>query len=372
MYNLILSRFFIHLSIQKLATGIVTRFGHSGEGATLFPSCGTAQQCASFLVNSARDLSDSAVYVVGLSTKADSGLSLDNALSPAIWACIYPGSQAPTAKLFWQHTGAGISSRRAEYAQNFLDAGLLECKSKTNGASENACRGPKRYRSRSSAEGSSQVTLNTDKDDLDTYVEERFGRNLELSMASHAKSAIKKRIAGSLSGEAQGQTSARSGRGLSESDVYLYPTGMNSIYNTHRSLLLSMGQYRSICYGFPYIDTLKILEKFGPGCQFYGYSSEEELDDLEQRLTNGEKFLALFCEFPTNPLLKAPNLLRIKKLADEFDFLVVIDETIGNFLNVEVLPYADVLVSSLTKIFSGDSNVMGGSYVLTTLELVLD
>ena len=40
------------------------------------------------------------------------------------------------------------------------------------------------------------------------------------------------------------------------------------------------------------------------------------------------------------------------------------DETVGNFLNVSVLPYADVVVSSLTKVFSGDSNVMGGSAIL--------
>lgn len=47
-------------------------------------------------------------------------------------------------------------------------------------------------------------------------------------------------------------------------------------------------------------------------------------------------------------------------MADEYDFAVVVDETIGNFINVNVLQYADVVVSSLTKVFSGDSNVMGG------------
>jgi len=42
---------------------------------------------------------------------------------------------------------------------------------------------------------------------------------------------------------------------------------------------------------------------------------------------------------------------------------VVVDESVGNFINIDVLPYADIVVSSLTKIFSGDSNVMGGSAV---------
>ena len=116
----------------------------------------------------------------------------------------------------------------------------------------------------------------------------------------------------------------------------------------------------SNAHSFPYIDTLKILENFGPGCIFYGHCSPPEIDNLEKRCQRGEKFLALFCEFPGNPLLKTPDLRRIRHLADIYDFAVVVDETIGNFLNVDVLPCTDIIVSSLTKIFSGDSNVMGG------------
>jgi len=40
--------------------------------------------------------------------------------------------------------------------------------------------------------------------------------------------------------------------------------------------------------------------------------------------------------------------------------MLVVDETVGNFVNVDVLPFADIVVSSLTKVFSGASNVMGG------------
>lgn len=84
------------------------------------------------------------------------------------------------------------------------------------------------------------------------------------------------------------------------------------------------------------------------------------MDELEALLKSGEKILSLFCEFPSNPLLKSPNLKRIRSLADQYNFLIVVDETIGNFCNVHVLEWADLVVSSLTKIFSGDSNVMGG------------
>jgi cystathionine gamma-synthase len=125
----------------------------------------------------------------------------------------------------------------------------------------------------------------------------------------------------------------------------------------------------SVCFvtknsRFPYIDTLKILQKFGPGCIFYGHGSDDDLDDLEARLKSGERIMALFCEFPGNPLLKSPDLAAIRRLADAYDFFLVVDDTIGNFLNVNVLQYADIAVSSLTKLFSGSSNVMGGCAVL--------
>src|SRR5882757_3106652 len=80
--------------------------------------------------------------------------------------------------------------------------------------------------------------------------------------------------------------------------------------------------------------------------------------------------LALFTEFPSNPLLRSANLPRLRALADKYDFLIIIDETIGNFVNVEVLPYADVVVSSLSKVFSGASNVMGGRYVFPLLCII--
>lgn len=119
---------------------------------------------------------------------------------------------------------------------------------------------------------------------------------------------------------------------------------------------------------FPYIDTLKVLQKFGEGCIFLGYGGEDDINELERVLQTGQKIAGLFCEFPSNPLLKSPNLQRLRKLADQHGFVIVVDETIGNFINVDVLPYADIVVSSLTKVFSGDSNVMGGRQVILYLD----
>ena len=118
---------------------------------------------------------------------------------------------------------------------------------------------------------------------------------------------------------------------------------------------------------FPYTDTLKILQKWGPGCHFFGYGVDSDIDEFESILEKESSskpstppILALFTEFPSNPLLRSANLPRLRALADKHDFLIGVDETIGNFVNVDVLPYADVVVSSLSKIFSGVANVMGG------------
>lgn len=112
------------------------------------------------------------------------------------------------------------------------------------------------------------------------------------------------------------------------------------------------------------------MQKWGPGCHFLGFGTDSDIDELEkileaerQRDPTTPPILALFTEFPSNPLLRSADLPRLRALADKYDFLIVIDETIGNFVNVEVFPYADIVVSSLTKVFSGASNVMGGRYV---------
>ena len=139
-----------------------------------------------------------------------------------------------------------------------------------------------------------------------------------------------------------------------------------------------MGEYlgkESVDGSFPYTDTLKILSKWGPGCHFFGSGGTNDIPALESLLASESpddgQILALFCEFPSNPLLTSPDLVRIRQLADQYGFVVVIDETIGNFINVEVAAFADIVVSSLTKIFSGDANVMGGRWVITWMKLTL-
>ncbi|EON67011.1 hypothetical protein W97_06127 [Coniosporium apollinis CBS 100218] len=379
-------RFFIHKSIARFAAAVAEKYGLPGEEAMLFPSHAVAARCVSFLHDQAPELGPNYVRVVDLVPDHEKAAAEGvRKVSPKISAVMFPKESFKIAKTFWQHSGDGVSSRRAEYCHKAFEDGLLAERTRSEGI-QRMCKGPRRYQKQASVDlGARRPSLSghansngvsngtTEGQDPTQFVEERFGRNLDLSFAANAKLAVRRRIAGSLTADveltealemAQDMKRTREVAGFSEDDVYLYSTGMSAIFNTHRSMLIARGPLKSISYGFPYIDTLKILQKFGPGCLFYGHGSSEDLDDLERRLENGERYLAFFCEFPGNPLLRTPDLRRIRALADKYDFGVVVDETIGNFLNVSVLPYADVIVSSLTKIFSGASNVMGGSAIL--------
>jgi cystathionine gamma-synthase len=85
------------------------------------------------------------------------------------------------------------------------------------------------------------------------------------------------------------------------------------------------------------------------------------MDQLEQDLEGGMRINALYTEFPGNPLLGSLDLERVYRLSQRFDFHVIVDDTIGTAVNLDLMPFCDVLCTSLTKMFSGGCNVMGGS-----------
>ncbi|RYP04053.1 hypothetical protein DL765_010317 [Monosporascus sp. GIB2] len=388
-------RFFIHKSIQAFAHDIAAKYGQPGQSAMLFPTKKIAHRCLEFVREKAPEAAQADLNVVTLVLDpTENAPEVLRSIMPAVSAVILKQDAYPIAKQYWQHSGDGVSSRRAEFCHGLFKEGLLvpeRSASSPRPSQQKPFRGPKRYQRPSSMDGltngmhrtaqgaASDVVPSTSGDaekvaealESSRFLEERYGRNLDLSLVQNAKSAIRRRIAGVLTTDVDlsaalptMDSNARGMTNLKEDDIYLFPCGMNAIFTAHQLLLHAREPRKSVEFGFPYVDTLKILQKFGPGAVFYGHGSPAELDDFEARLQNGEKFLGLFCEFPGNPLLTCPDLVRIRQLADAYDFVVVVDETVGTFVNVNVLPYADVVVSSLTKIFSGESNVMGGSMVL--------
>ncbi len=152
--------------------------------------------------------------------------------------------------------------------------------------------------------------------------------------------------------------------GTTADNVYLFCSGMaaiNAAYIASRNL---NPDAPTVQFAFPYGDTLKLQNKFNKsGALFYSNGHEDDLKQLESDLED-TKVSGLFCEFPTNPLLTSVDLQRLRELADQYNFPIIIDETLGACINQNTLPASDVSAISLTKFFSGTSDVMGGALII--------
>lgn len=149
--------------------------------------------------------------------------------------------------------------------------------------------------------------------------------------------------------------------GCRERDVWLFPSGMAAIAGVWRAIRRLNPTLPTAQFGFPYVDTLKIQQRFAPARHlFYPRGDAGDLDALEWQLRE-TPIGALFCEVPTNPLLTRPDLTALRDLADRYGFYLVVDDTLSAIVNENVLPWSDVCVTSLTKYFSGQGDVLAGS-----------
>ena len=196
-------RFVYHASVKRVFAICERASAGPGEKAIVFASRKVAEHCRLFVLDQAQDATaDVAVKVVTHRFTDD----------VVLHAVVFPAQVAVTAKRFWQHSGEVISSRLAEFAVR--EGRPLD-----------------------------------EEEEIDRYVEEHYGRNLSWNSANAARNALRRRIS-DVSGE-------------KKTNVYLYATGMAAIYNAHRILRLWRPEGHVVLFGFAYLDTLKVLQKFG-------------------------------------------------------------------------------------------------------------
>jgi cystathionine gamma-synthase len=151
--------------------------------------------------------------------------------------------------------------------------------------------------------------------------------------------------------------------GAPADNVWLFPCGMAAIYMLHSAIVELFPNRRCVQFGFPYVDTLKVQQKFGAGTHFLPNGDATDVMRLAE-IAASEPIAALYTEFPSNPLLRSPDLARLAELSRRHGFPLLVDDTIAGFRNVDVLPLVDAVTSSLTKFFSGAGDVTAGSLVL--------
>ncbi|KIX93390.1 uncharacterized protein Z520_10809 [Fonsecaea multimorphosa CBS 102226] len=312
-------RFVLHRDVLELTEKISELAGGDAEqGCLLFPSWQAARDCKEYATSPRRG--EGAIPKDRFSIRIFQAHVL-------LYAVMFPVEYMDTVHGFWVNAGVGISSRLAE----------------------------------DSLKHTSTLREVQEGQELGTTTIAATPATLD----GPSRQQVKERIAGLLN-----RAPATNNPRVSPSDVYLFSTGMASIYWVHR-YLLSKYDSPSALFGFSFHSTIHVLEDFGPGVEFFGLGSDQDLDRLEKHLATqqglGGKVQAIWAESPSNPLLSTPDLRRLRQLADEYSALLVVDDTVGGFCNVDVLGAADIVVTSLTKSFSGYADVMAGSAVLSPL-----
>ncbi|KAJ5887908.1 Cystathionine gamma-synthase [Penicillium taxi] len=319
-------RSFIHEDVKKLHQVCIDEFANDSAACFLFPSIDYANGCVQFATSSAIHqedaIADHLLSIRSLKIELEAS-GKDQPDLMMLHAVFCPADITKPVKEFWRLVGAGISSRLAQHCMDYM-------------------------RSISDVTGK--------PDTLHPLIQRR------MSGFPHRK--LCQRIATLLE---RAPACARQRELVSPNDVYLYPTGMTAIYQAQQ-LLSKWRDTQSVVFGVPYDLTLKLIETYSRSVCFLPFGKESDLDQLEEHLVEqarvGSPVQAIWCECPSNPLLRTPNLRHIRKLADQYGAAVVVDDTVGGFANVDLLGVADILVTSLTKSFSGKADVMAGSLVL--------
>jgi cystathionine gamma-synthase len=147
--------------------------------------------------------------------------------------------------------------------------------------------------------------------------------------------------------------------GATEENSFVFSSGMAAVTAVVRSLPGAREGRKTLQIEFPYVDCLKVQERFGNGVVYLNRAEGESFDEALQRIRTGE-FSGVFTEVPGNPLLRTIDLARVADACAASGTPLVIDDSAAGPANVDTLRFADVCTSSLTKWVSGAGDVMAG------------
>jgi cystathionine gamma-synthase len=143
--------------------------------------------------------------------------------------------------------------------------------------------------------------------------------------------------------------------------ISLVPAGMAALHAGLEAVQTLRPGRPTLQLGFPYVDVLK-----QPQVVFHGSEllSSTDLGDIAATLDRLNP-AAVIVELPSNPLLRCVDVPAVAELVHARGIPLIADDTIGTGINLEALPYADLVFTSLTKSFAGRGNVMAGCLLIS-------
>jgi cystathionine gamma-synthase len=300
-------RFFVHPTVVKLFRVAEQRFAKEGECCLVFPTKAAAERCLEFV-------------------ETRTGETLRVETHHAMWgaaAVVMPSACYKTARLYWRYCGETVSSRMSEYilGDKHWMSGQIPFPEL-----------PLPW----------QLAI---KKGLRAEAREKWGAEAEDDDPS---TLIRRRLAALY--------------GVSPDDIFLFTSGMAGVFALHRALQKIHPGRPSVQLDFPYVDVLKVQEEFG-GVKFFPVADDAAIAEVNA-LANADGISGVFCEMPSNPLLRCVRVSRFAPALRAHGIPLIIDDTIAGVTNIDALKFADAVTTSLTKTFSGAGDVMGGAVTL--------
>jgi cystathionine gamma-synthase len=151
-----------------------------------------------------------------------------------------------------------------------------------------------------------------------------------------------------------------------DADLVLANCGMNAIWAAFRAvsdLQAARGRTVWLQLGWLYLDTICLLQKFtgAPSSDYVYIRDVFDFAALERIFAaHGTRIAGVIAEVPTNPLIQTPDLPALAALCRRHGARLLVDPSISSAWNLDVLPHADVVVSSLTKYTASEGDLTAG------------
>lgn len=150
--------------------------------------------------------------------------------------------------------------------------------------------------------------------------------------------------------------------------VLLAPSGMNAFFAAFcavNELQHPRGRDLWLQVGWLYLDTGAILAKLTGGRQLCVFDVQDRGAIESIFAEHGARLAGVVTEITTNPLMQTPDLPWLADLARRHGAFMLADPTITSPFNVDVAPYADIVLNSLTKYAAPDGDVIAGAVAVT-------
>ncbi len=149
--------------------------------------------------------------------------------------------------------------------------------------------------------------------------------------------------------------------GVAVDDILVATSGMNAVdagIAAVDTVQRPRGRSAWIQLGWLYVDSTRLFEK-ARDAKHHFISDVRDLAAVERLLAAGD-IAGVFTEVPNNPQLETADIPALRALCDKYEAKLLLDPSSVGLASVDVLPFADIVVSSLTKYAGSEGDVMAG------------